>query len=147
MTDKHLSEKEIQQYVLNELAADESAKKHLQRCAQCQAMLEAYTVLFSAVKEELKPVFDFDVTGLVVAQLPKPAAKKETSLVWPILSIVFGIVLATAWGFKKVFFNVFTNLSTLAICLIIVSAVLLLIFQVADLYKQNQRQLNLLNSL
>jgi len=147
MTDKHLSEKQIQQYVLNELVPDESFKKHLQTCAHCRAMEEAYTTLFSTIKQEPKPVFDFEVSNLVVAQLPKPAAKKETSFLWPLVSIAFGMVLAIIWGFKKVLLNVFANLSTIAIGLVILSAVLLLIFQVFDLYKQNQQQLNLLNSL
>ena len=67
----HLDDDEIQQYVLQKAMCDFNIVNHIHNCITCKTKAEVYNLLFEGIKQQEKPVFDFILTDLVMAQLPK----------------------------------------------------------------------------
>ncbi len=147
MTMKHLSEEEIQQYSIDKSSCDTALAVHLQSCASCQAHVEAYRQLFTAIQDQPKPVFDFDLSNLVLQQLPK--AKPGFSLNnFFILLIIFGALSAVGvplYLFRKYLSSIFSGALSMTMYLIIISAIIILIFQSMEMYRNYQKQMSILN--
>ncbi|RYF88442.1 MAG: hypothetical protein EOO00_11185, partial [Chitinophagaceae bacterium] len=92
MISKHVSEEEIQLYVLNPVELAHPARQHIEQCMDCQLRLKEYEALFTAIQSLDKPAFDFDVAALVLPQLEE---KRKTS--WYRLPlIILGIAASIA---------------------------------------------------
>src|SRR3982751_2702884 len=81
MTTKHLTDDDLQQYVLNGGSANNDMTAHIHACEDCRARVETYRVLIRGIEQLPAPVFDFDLQELVLSHVPTAAAKKrETDL-------------------------------------------------------------------
>src|SRR5580704_9633567 len=69
MIDKHLADSDIQQFVLDKANCSLDVVAHIHQCVQCQAKAETYKLLFSEIKEQSKPSFDFDLSAAVLKQV------------------------------------------------------------------------------
>jgi hypothetical protein len=70
MITDHLTDDIIQQFALEAEFRDEISKAHIAACKHCQLRAESYRVLFTRVAEQSPAVFDFDISTLVLSQLP-----------------------------------------------------------------------------
>ena len=74
----HLTDDEIQQYVLEKANGSDTIIEHIQECTHCKERAEEYSLLFRAIQQQEKPVFDFDLADLVLQQLPKSQSQPRS---------------------------------------------------------------------
>jgi hypothetical protein len=130
MKPTHLTDTEIQQYVLQAADSSPAAIEHVRHCESCQARAREYTLLFNAVAEQTRPAFDFDLPEMVMSQLVKPKAspvgqRLMVSCVWLVSAAFFGMtILLFGDEFRHLFSGgssiVFYTTMTLAAALTIV---------------------------
>lgn len=147
MRTKHLSEQEIQLCALDEPACGKDITEHVQACAACRAEVQTYLQLFSAFRDHPKPVFSFDLSGLVLQQLPKakPGFSLNSFMVFLLVSIAMAAIGIPAYLFRKYLANMFTGILPMTLYLILMTAIVILIFQGTEMYRKYQKQINALN--
>lgn len=174
MTTGHLSETALQQYALDESAAPMECREHIAACDNCRAEAMTYRLLFAGIKEQPEPAFDFDVAGLVLAQLPAepaavpgaltdelaggpqgagpgmaPAARRrfgKWSLSTWLQAFVFSCTVAVPlYLFRRNISNVFTEVSVFFMYVIVAAAATAVFFQMRSMYRKYRRQLRILN--
>jgi len=155
MISDHLMEEEIQQYVLQPSDCGADISGHLEGCEKCRLEMENYRVLFSAIGQESKPIFDFDLTAMVLTRLKETVQSQESSSsaeIRRLPSFVYGLVFAVAGiaGILVYFFSIYlrpvlSGISHMALYLTILTMAIIFLFQGADMYKKYQRQLRTLN--
>lgn len=147
MKTKHLSEKEIQQYVLNKINCEIKIIEHVGLCEDCQEKAGIYEALFAEVKASPKPVFDFDLSTLVLNQMaqPKPKFSWLDSLVY--LAAFTGIIFVSivVYSLKNYVEMIFSGLSIMIVLLISITALTILVLLSIEAYKKNQILINKLD--
>lgn len=147
MTNKHLNDAEIQQYVLEKTNCDIGIIEHIQHCTNCKIKAEQYNLLFEGIKQQGKPVFDFNLTDLVIAQLPISQHKISTEKPFSFFIIFITIFSAciVLYLFGNNLLNLFLGITPILIGLIITTVTSLLVFLCIDMYKKYQTQMQALN--
>jgi len=147
MKTNHLLESEIQQYSLDRLNCDLHIINHIQSCDSCKEKVEAYSVIFSTIKDQPEQSFDFDLTELVMQQLPhaKPKVIEDKTMIF-ILSFVtllsIGFTVAFFWSW---FAELITKITPMFIYLVITCVVSLMLFIGFDLFSEYHKKLKILN--
>jgi hypothetical protein len=145
MRKEHLSDIEIQQYVFQKEDCDSELVSHIHSCKICRSRAGQYTFLFEEVRQQEKPVFDFDLAGIVMEQLPQPEVVPEkTASRFLAFSVIFSVFALLYFGGNQLL-NLFTTTKPLSIGLIIVSVLGLFGFLAADMYRQYQTKIKALN--
>jgi len=146
MTTKHLSEAEIQQFALG-IGNCNTPIDHIQSCETCRVKADNYKLIFTEIKLLPKPVFDFNLTDLVMNQLPQP--KQKTSFENIVLYITaFVSVLFTGlaiYFFSSFLSNAVTGIAPIVSYLVITTLASLLIFLGIDMFAKYNRQMKILN--
>ncbi len=93
MAVKHLNDQEIQNYLDNKRGASNRVAMHLETCARCQAQLQQYQNLYSALGREPELTLRFDFADTVMAKL---RAGEEAAFTLPIWLAFFGIIAGVA---------------------------------------------------
>ncbi|MBB6112173.1 hypothetical protein [Mucilaginibacter lappiensis] len=143
MITAHLTDAEIQLYVAEPEMTSDQLKIHIQDCANCQTRAVNYQLLFNGIQDQAKPRFDFDLTSLVLEQLPEP----KRAFPWAaVLVSVFSIILIALlavffWSYMEA---VITGASTVLIAITVTAAVVILIFQALEMVKNHQKQIHTL---
>ena len=144
MTISHLSEQEIQQYVLDRKNTGSDISAHIHDCERCQAKATAYSTLFKELKEIPKPAFDFDLSELVLNQLPvrKP--------LFPWMAIAAACLAIFLVSFAVISFTNYLSaaargLSVQLLYFLIIPAVSILVIQGLSLLKVHKKQMSALN--
>lgn len=141
MITAHLTDAEIQLYVAEPETTSDQLKIHVQNCTDCQTNIANYQLLFNGIHDQAKPQFDFDLTNLVLEQLPEP----KPAFPWAaVLISVFSVILIALstvffWSYMKA---IITGASTVLVATAITMAVVVLIFQAVEMIKNHQKQLN-----
>ena len=140
MTTTHLTDAELQLYVAEPGAINEQLKTHVQACANCHAKATNYQLLFHSIQIEAKPRFDFDLTALVLQQLPepKPAFTWAAILVSGISILLIALSLVFFWPSMTI---VIGNASNVALITAVTAAFVILIFQAFEMFKNHKRQM------
>ena len=146
MVEKHLTDEEIQQYLLEAQLAGSNTGRHLTTCKDCQEKATAYEMLFAALKQEEQPAFTFDLVEEVVAQLPKQpiAVQKDHFPALIILSLVIAGGLA-GYIFRSYLAALFEGMAAVAIYLVAISAIIILLFFCLDMFKNHQKKMQALD--
>ncbi len=141
MNEKHLSDKEIQQYTLEKKNNSAKIAEHIRSCKACQSKLEIYQWVFSEVKEAPPPAFDFDLSALVLAEIepPKPKYSLTDFLIYATIFIAAIALLLLFWKYAA---PIFSGLSTVGIWLIITSGLTILTILSFESLKKYQRLMN-----
>lgn len=147
MTNKHLNDAEIQQFVLQKTNCDVDIIEHIQHCTNCKIKAEQYRLLFDGIREQEKPIFDFNLAELVMEQLPKRQQKisNEDSFFYFIVFITIFLVCIVFYLFGNNLLNLFWGITPILIGLIITTVTSLLVFLCIDMYKKYQTQMQVLN--
>src|SRR5687768_8792139 len=69
MNNFHLTDEMIQQFIWDADMPDESAKAHILICDHCKTRAENYRLLFADLAELPQPVFNVDISRLVLDQI------------------------------------------------------------------------------
>jgi len=143
----HVGDKAIQQYALDEASCDMAAINHISTCESCKAKAKAYQLLFTEIQEQPIPVFDFDATQLILAQLPqaKPAFEWSGLEQYLVPSIIATVVIVALYIFRQYFLTMLSGMASYIVYTIVAAMITIITFKVYEMYKKYQRQLNELN--
>jgi anti-sigma factor RsiW len=143
----HLTEEVIQQYVLDKAGCEPPVMEHIQHCAHCQAIAAAYEAIYTGVKEAPKATFEFDVTKLVMAQLPQPVpvASHEKRFMFILAAAVVAALGITGYWLRHDLAFLFDNLSSLLTMALLTAIITMAVCHVIDLYRRYQRKMHALD--
>ena len=147
MTTKHLLEVEIQHYAIDKVSCGTQITDHIHSCEACRLKSETYRIILTEIKEQPKPVFDFNLTDLVMNQLPQP---KHIASFENIVLYITTVVSILVTGFAIYFFSSFLSNAVIGITpivtyLVITTLVGLLIFLGIDMFANYKKQMKILN--
>ncbi len=147
----HPSEAELQQFALDDPACTNATREHIENCEGCQKETSAYRILFSGIKEQPKPVFDFDLTGFVLSRLPPvmpatatghPRGSFSAFMLATLVCCTAGISL---YLFRKNISNMFAAISSLFVYIIFLAAGIFVLFRILNMYKKFRQQMETIN--
>jgi hypothetical protein len=143
----HPSESEIQLYSLDRFACPPAVAEHIESCVDCLEELKGYQQVFSEITDTPKPVFDFNVSQLVLAQLPQPKPHISADRFIAGFLLVFAgcFIGIPVILFNHYIVNMFSGIAPFFIYAIICCAAGILLFKTTTLYKKYRKQLELLN--
>ncbi|MHA4811448.1 anti-sigma factor [Flavitalea flava] len=155
MTTGHLSEMELQQYALDEPACTKETREHIEACTNCQAEVMTYRLLFAGIKQQPKPEFAFDLSGLVLSQLTVglkselPGARARVRSfsfsAWLLVLFTTCTVGIPIYLFRKNIWNMFSEISGFFLYIILVAAAIAVISRMVGMYRKFRRQIQTLN--
>ena len=143
MLTKHLTDDEIQMYALDDQGCEIKIIEHIKLCSQCKAWAEAYQLLFTGIKQQPEPSFNFDLSALVLAQLPSSGAVPSRNNLAVYLFIFIGIVLMGTlfYIFRDYTITLFAGIASLVIYLILITVLTILAALCFDMYKNYQKKM------
>src|SRR6187402_2229048 len=82
MVIKHLTDDEVQQYAVDKSNSEKRIGEHIHLCEECRSKVEVYQLLITGIKPQ--PAFDFDLSKIVLQQLPSPKTlvANDNALIW-----------------------------------------------------------------
>jgi hypothetical protein len=143
MTSKHLSDYDIQQLVLDESNCDHSIIQHARMCPRCSSKAETYRLIFASLEEQPKPVFEFDLAGLVLSKLE---AKEETHpfpnrLTYLTVTIIAAPLAAVSYLFGENLVDIFSSVSTISLYMVGATTSTFLAFQIIEMIRKHKKQM------
>ena len=148
----HLSDTDLQQYVLDKTVCPPSVIQHMEVCENCRAAAAGYQWLVGEISRQPAPAFDFDLSEVVLSRLQEKGGEARYPLygrrrsIWPVLLPVgLAVIVGCAVGFRGYLAQVFFGIFPLFIYLIFVTAIPFLLLLGVDLYKRYKRQLKIMD--
>ena len=143
----HPSEKEIQQFAIDQSGCSSAAIVHIESCTECKREVSNYQLLFLEIEQQSKPAFDFDLSALVLPQLPvvKSRLSPDQFISGFLAFFISSFVAVPVVLFNKYILNMFSGITPFFIYAIIGSATVIVIYKTIALYKKYQKQMQLLN--
>ena len=144
---KHITDDEVQQFVVERQQCEVRIVEHVHTCEECKLKVEVYQLLITGIKQQPEPAFDFNLSDLVLQQLPSP--KQNTSdrpLLWVLVFVGIALVGAIAYFFQGSFAYLFEGISAIFIYLIGITVVTVLAVVFIDMYKKYNKEMKLLDS-
>jgi hypothetical protein len=140
MITAHLTDADIQLYVAEPQVISQQMANHMQGCAICQAKAANYVLLFNNIKAAAKPTFDFDLSGLVMEQLPVPKCTFPwASIIVSVCSVA--IVAVSAIFFLSAMADSVRAVSGVLLTIAATGALTILVFQVVEICKEHQKRI------
>ena len=139
----HLTEAELQVYVTEPHVLGAEQMFHVQGCAWCQTKAANYALLFKSIQNTAKPAFDFNLSALVMEQLP--ASKR--AFPWAVLLIatlsiaIVAVSLALFWSAAMA---VVKSVSIILFAAVGTGALVILVFQGMEMLSAHHKQMNVL---
>jgi len=145
MRNGHLSEEEIQQFVLEQGSAVDS--EHLTSCPLCSTKAANYRSILLAMSDLPKPAFDFDVASLVIAQLPrqKPATVIGDLWIYLLVFTALGALAIPIYLYRDELLKMFNGVLPIALYLTVLAALFILVFQGVEIFRKYRKQMDALN--
>ena len=146
MVIKHLTDDEVQQYVVDKQHCEMKIVEHIHSCEVCRAKVEVYQLMIKGIKQQPQPAFDFDLSKMVLQQLPSRKAiianDKALILIFGFMGIAFlgGVI----YLFQR-YFDLFEGIKTIFIYLIAITAITVLVYLLIDMYKKYQKEMKVLD--
>ena len=147
MTGIHITDNDIQQFVLDKGNCSFTVMDHMSVCSDCRAKAETYTLLFSEIKHQAKPAFDFDLTGLVLLNImqKETIGSRTSALIWLFTIIGLSPLVITIYLFGNYIVQVLAGVSSMTMYLVITTSVLLLLLQGIEMFRKYKKQMALLD--
>jgi len=143
---KHLTDDEVQQYAINKSNCEKRIVEHIHLCEECRSKVEVYQLLINGIKQQPQPAFNFDLSKMVLQQLPSPKTSiaNDNALIW-----IFGFMAMAFLGgaiyFFQSYFDLFESMRTIFIYLIVITAVTVLAYLFIDMYKKYKHGMKVLD--
>jgi hypothetical protein len=146
MVVKHLTDNEVQQYVVDKQHCEVKIVAHIHLCEECRSKVEVYQLLITEIKQQSQPAFDFDLSKMVLQQLPSPVPKvsNDKLLVWLFVSIGIVFIGGGLYFFQN-YFDLFEGIRAIFIYLIVITAVTVLAYLLIDMYKKYKQGMKVLD--
>lgn len=144
---KHLTDDELQQFVVDQQRCEIEIAGHIQTCQECKLKAEIYQSLVKGIKQQPQPTFHFDLAELVVQQLPSPKEKtSDRLLLWLLIFIGIAFIGTGVYFFEGSFAYLFQGIAAIFIYLIIITAVIVFTGLFIGMYKKHSKEMKLLDS-
>ena len=146
MVIKHLTDDEVQQYAVDKSNSEKRIGEHIHLCEECRSKVEVYQLLITGIKQQPQPAFDFDLSKMVLQQLPssKTSIANDNALIW-----IFGFMgiafLGGAIYLFQSYFDLFEGIKTIFIYLIAITAITVLVYLIIEMYKKYQKEMKVLD--
>ena len=146
MVIKHLTDDEVQRYVVDKQHCEVKIVEHIHYCEVCRTKIEVYQLLITGIKQQPQPAFDFDLSKMVLQQLPSPKTSiaNDNALIW-----IFGFMAIAFLGgaiyFFQSYFDLFEGIKIIFIYLIVITAVTVLAYLFIDMYKKYKHGMKVLD--
>jgi hypothetical protein len=142
----HPTEEEIQAYSLN-TNCDTVISKHIAECKSCRLKATQYKAMFTAIKQEPYPSFEFNLTKLVMEQLPvtKPTYSFGNFFMYLLLSLIILIISTLLYPIKSFFITSIVNITSSLFSIITCIALLLSMFFYVEMYKKFKAKINIIH--
>lgn len=147
MIDGHLSDVEFQKFASEPLLCDKSIAEHIESCDTCREQVKVYRVLFSAIEQQARPAFGFNLSALVVSQL-EPVQPKFSWEIFVVYLFAFSGVAAILLSgilFQEYCRSLFSGSSTIFLYMVIAISLITILFQGFEMFRKYQKQMNALN--
>ena len=147
MVANHLSDVEVQQYVVDRQHCEIRIVDHMRLCGDCKLKAEIYQSLVTGITQQAQPTFSFDLSALVVQQLPTPKENaSERLLIRLLLCIGIAVIGAGVYFFEGSFVYLFKGVAASLIYRIVITAVTVCIGLFIDMYNKYNNEMKLLDS-
>ena len=147
MVNKHLTDDEVQQYAVDKHNCEEWIADHIHLCKDCRSKIEVYQLLITGIGQQPQPAFNFNLSELVVQQLPLRKEKSsDKSLLWILTFIGIAIVAAIGYYFRDSFVYLFNGIAGIFIYLIVITALTIIAGLFISMYKKYDSEMKLLDS-
>src|SRR5687767_8187267 len=106
---KHLTDHEVQQFVVDKQQCEATIVEHIHNCNECKMKSEIYQSLIIGIKQQPEPVFDFDLSAAVLKQLPASGlvAANDKLLTWIFIFLCGGLIGTTTYFFRGYLVSMF----------------------------------------
>jgi predicted cobalt transporter CbtA len=147
MMTQHVTDQELQQYAMNKAGCAVGSTQHIESCEACRAAAGVYRQLFADIAQQPKPVFDFDVSALVLRELPVPAGKtvRERGFNYWLAGIVCFAIGIPLYLFRKNIYFLFEGISGYAVYIIAGAALPVVLIRLWTMYRKYRQQMKALN--
>jgi hypothetical protein len=142
MKNKHLSDTDIQEYILRQSDHEMYVIEHLQECRQCKAKTEMYRQLFFALRTQPKPEFNFDLSEAVLSKITPSKFPLTFFLVYLFAGVGFTCIGFVFYLFKEYVAVLFSGFSTMLLSLMLATTFGILIFQSIDLIRKYDHKMD-----
>jgi len=147
MVTKHLTDDEMQQYAVDRPNCEKWIADHIHLCEECRSKVEVYQLLITGIRQQPQPAFNFNLSELVVQQLPSPKEKtSDRLLLWVLLFIGIGFIGTIFYYFEESFVYLFSGIAAIFIYLIIITALTVIAGLFMAMYKKYDSEMKLLDS-
>jgi len=155
MIDNHLTDGDIQQYVLNKAGCAMDIITHMHDCEYCKTKAETYRLIFSEIKQQPKPAFDFDLSAAVMKQISIEKSKFSLNSL-PGFVIILSALAAIGvpsylykakiiYFFKTYILGITSGISSIVIFLVVITFLIFLVFQCVEMYGRYRQKNNALD--
>lgn len=149
MMSHHLTDHEIQEYISALMQHEpHEALKHLVTCEACNKEVNDYLLLMSDIKKQERPSFDFDVSTLVLSQLPIQKKGKVQETIYAYYEVILAILVlfGLLYYYRKTLYLLFSA-SLLINLLMITTAALIMMFLIYDMHHRYQKKMMILHNM
>jgi hypothetical protein len=146
MVTKHLTDDEVQQYAVDKSNCEKRISEHIHVCEECRSKVEIYQLLITGIKQQPQPAFDFDLSKMVLQQLPssKTSIANNNALIWIFCFMGLAFLGGAIYLFIS-YFDLFEGIKTIFIYLIAITAITVLVYLIIDMYKKYQKEMKVLD--
>ncbi len=146
MTNIHPHEEEIQNYI-SDSNNNLEVIEHILHCKSCSLKAEEYKHLFAEIHQQETAAFKFNLTKLVMEQLPQPKPKFSVDkyLNHTIVSAIVMLCLGLLFFLAPLLSNIFSTIAPILIYLITTVVVCVFVAFFLDMYRKYQKQMNIIN--
>ena len=144
MKNNHVSDYDIQQFVLADAICDHSITQHVRTCQDCSRRAATYRLIFATLEKQARPTFECDLTGIVLSKI-EATEKVHISSNWLnyfIIAIIAVPIAITSYMFGEGLPNMLSGLSTISLFLLFATAATLLAFQIDDMIKEHKKHMS-----
>ena len=147
MITRHLTDHEMQQYALDSSNCEMKIVEHVEHCEECTDNVISYQLLFSGIKHQAIPAFDFNLSEMVLAQLPSPKSRFSLDRVLVYLLALITILLAAVifYFFHEYLVSLFTGITQYQIYLILPAIITILLILCIDMHKNYKKKMKALD--
>jgi hypothetical protein len=147
MVTKHLTDDEVQLYVVDKQHCETRIAEHIHLCEECRSKVEVYLLLITKIKQQPQPSFDFDLSASVLKQLSVPQAKvaSDELFTWILVFVSVGFLATVAYYFRSYMTSMFEGVATILIYLIAISAITVVAGLFFEMYKKYRKEMKVLD--
>jgi hypothetical protein len=143
---EHPSEAELQEFALGEMKNETSINAHIQLCDECKTTVANYRLLFSAIATEKKPVFEFNLSSLVLEKIqPANTEYSKDRLIFYIGFVVVAVLGIGCYWYSEFLSGLLVGFGSLFMYLLVATAITILVFQCLDIFKRYQHKIKSLD--